>query len=50
LFHAGMIELALGDERGARNLLRDALETNPNFSILHAGTAARVLEELEAGS
>ena len=48
LFHAGMIRLALGDEDGARALLRRAVAVNPNFSILHAGTAERVLARLEA--
>jgi tetratricopeptide (TPR) repeat protein len=50
LFHAGMIRYALGDGKGARSLLRDALDTNPNFSILHAATASRMLAELEAGT
>jgi len=50
LFHAGMIGFALGDGSGARSLLRDALDTNPNFSILHAATASRVLAELGAGT
>ncbi len=46
LFHAGMIRLALGDHDGARPLLRRALAVNPNFSILHADTAERVLARL----
>jgi tetratricopeptide (TPR) repeat protein len=48
LFHAGMIRLELGDDAGARRALRDALEIDPNFSILHSATAAHVLAELEA--
>ncbi len=48
LFHAGMIERALGHDRRARALLGDALALNPNFSIQHAATAAHVLSELEA--
>lgn len=48
LFHAGMIERALGDDDAARRYLRAALGANPNFSILHAATAERVLSELEA--
>lgn len=47
LFHAGMIERARGNDEAARDLLRRALATNPNFSILHAATASRVLGELE---
>jgi tetratricopeptide (TPR) repeat protein len=49
LFHAGMIRLELGDEVGARRYLSDAVATNPNFSILHAPDAARVLATLETG-
>jgi tetratricopeptide (TPR) repeat protein len=33
LFHAGMIQLRLGDEAAARSLLRDAFEVNPWFSV-----------------
>jgi tetratricopeptide (TPR) repeat protein len=46
LFHAGMIRLELGDEVGARRYLSDAVATNPNFSILHAADAARVLSRM----
>jgi tetratricopeptide (TPR) repeat protein len=46
LFHAGMIRLELGDDAGARRYLSRALATNPNFSILHADDAARVLSRL----
>jgi tetratricopeptide (TPR) repeat protein len=46
LFHAGMIRLALGDDDGARSFLRRAVAVNPNFSILHADTAERVLARL----
>jgi tetratricopeptide (TPR) repeat protein len=46
LFHFGMIRLELGDEAGARRYLSRALATNPNFSILHADDAARVLSRL----
>jgi tetratricopeptide (TPR) repeat protein len=48
LFHAGMIERALGHGPRARSLLADALALNPNFSIQHAATAAAVLSRLEA--
>jgi tetratricopeptide (TPR) repeat protein len=49
LFHAGMIERALGHEDAARRLLGEALALNPDFSILHAPAAAEALAELEAG-
>jgi tetratricopeptide (TPR) repeat protein len=49
LFHAGMIRLELGDERGAARYLSAALATNPNFSIQHADAAAMTLQRLEAG-
>jgi tetratricopeptide (TPR) repeat protein len=48
LFHAGMIERARGHEDAALRLLREALATNPHFSILHATTAETVVAELEA--
>jgi len=47
LFHAGMIRLKLGDRGGARRDLARALAINPNFSIQHAGEAARTLARLE---
>ena len=50
LFHAGMIRLELGDEAGARRYLSRALATNPNFSILHADDAARILSRPRAAT
>jgi hypothetical protein len=50
LYHAGMIRLELGDETGARRYLSRALATNPNFSILHAADAARVLLDLRTAT
>jgi hypothetical protein len=50
LFHAAMIERSLGREDAAERLLGRALAANPNFSILHAATARRVLAGLEARS
>jgi len=47
LFHAGMIRYELGDAVAARELLGEALDRNPHFSILHAATAERVLARLE---
>ena len=43
LFHAGMIERALGDDAAALRLLRRARDLNPNFSIIHASTVERVV-------
>ena len=48
LFHAGMIELAKGNDDDALRLLRRAVATDPSFSILHARTAERTLHDLEA--
>lgn len=48
LYHAGMIQRALGHDDAARRLLRDALATNPAFSILHSAVAEAALAELEA--
>ena len=50
LFHAGMIRLGLGDEAGARRYLSRALATNPNFSILYADDAKRILARLVAAT
>ncbi len=41
LFHAGMIEQALGDDAAARRYFEEALHINPHFSLLHAPTRAR---------
>jgi tetratricopeptide (TPR) repeat protein len=48
LFHAGMVRQANGDAAGAREYLQQALGANPRFSVLHAGTAAAALDELQA--
>jgi len=45
-FHAGMIERAAGDLGAARRDLREALDINPNFSILYADTARETLAAL----
>ena len=42
--------LSAGDEAGARRYLSRALATNPNFSILHADDAARILSRLGAAT
>jgi tetratricopeptide (TPR) repeat protein len=46
LFHAGMIEQALGNRDGARRYLRDALEVNPRFHHRFAQQARETLAEL----
>ncbi|MDP9296596.1 MAG: tetratricopeptide repeat protein, partial [Actinomycetota bacterium] len=46
LFHAGMIQLKLGDRPQARMFLGRAIATNPHFSILYADEAARTLAKL----
>ena len=45
-YHAGMIDLALGDTAGARAHLSRALELNPFFSPLGAPLARQALESL----
>ena len=49
LYHAGMIRLRLGDRRGARRLLGEALAINPHFSILGSPVAERALQRLAGG-
>ena len=46
LFHAGTIQAALGHDDEARSLLREALDTNPHFSIQHAPEAQTLLDGL----
>jgi tetratricopeptide (TPR) repeat protein len=45
-FHAGMIQLALGNRDTARTSLARALAINPHFSILYAHEAAATLAKL----
>ncbi len=42
-FHRGMIERCLGDEEGARDWFRRALDLNPNFSLLWAPIAKEAI-------
>ena len=49
LYHAGVIERALGNRDAARTFLQRALHVDPWFSILYAADARRVLAQLEAG-
>ena len=50
LFHAGMIELRLGNDGAARRDLTRALAINPHFSILGSSAAARALDRLDRSS
>jgi Flp pilus assembly protein TadD len=45
-FHAGMIQLALGNKDDARTFLSRAIAINPHFSILYAREAAETLAKL----
>ena len=45
-FHAGMIQLELGNLDEARSLLQRALAINPSFSVQHAPTAESALESI----
>ncbi len=47
-FHAGMIQLALGNEDQARSELTRAFEINPYFDPLDAAVAEATLAELDA--
>ena len=46
LFHAAVIEKALGKKDEAKNLFEQATSLNPRFSVLHADDAAAALKEL----
>ena len=48
LFHAGMINYAAGDHQAARDDLSQAVQINPNFSIVYAGEARATLEALKS--
>ena len=50
LFHAGMIQLRLGDRDRARSFLADAIAQNPSFSVRWSPVAARTLERLRGRS
>jgi tetratricopeptide (TPR) repeat protein len=46
LFHAGMIEHALGNDEAAQNDLDRALKINPHFHVFYAERARRMLDEI----
>jgi tetratricopeptide (TPR) repeat protein len=46
LYHAGMIQLALGHRDAARDLLSEALDVDPYFSVRHAPKARAALGSL----
>ncbi len=46
IFHAGMIENALGNKREARQYLEEALKTNAYFDLFHVEEARSVLRSL----
>lgn len=48
LFHAAMIQRALGHADAARRLLTETRDVNPFFSIRYAGTARTLLGRLES--
>ena len=50
MFHAGMIQFRLGNDAAARDLLGEALATNPNFSILYAQAAKDTLAKLQGAT
>jgi tetratricopeptide (TPR) repeat protein len=45
-FHAGMIQLKLGNRAAARSYLQEAEDTNPHFSIMWSPVAAATLARL----
>ncbi len=49
LYHAGMIERALGHSERAREYLEDALDANPHFSLTQAPLARAALDSVRGG-
>ncbi len=49
LFHAGMIEDALGNKQRAEAYLEKALDLNPHFSVLLEPQARQALAQIKAG-
>ena len=48
LYHAGMINNALGDRRAAAKSLKEALKINPSFDALQSDVARRTLLNIKA--
>lgn len=48
LFHAGMIQIRMGDRDRAKELLQQSLDLNPYFSVSDAEEARRIVSELNA--
>lgn len=46
-YHRGMIHLALGDKKKAKEFLEKALATDPAFDVVQAGIAKQKLAEIE---
>jgi len=44
MYHAGMIDAALGDKKGAREQIAAALKLNPAFDLIQAAVAKKALE------
>ncbi len=49
LFHAGMISKSLGQDEQAQKYLQQAVDLNPDFSLLYSDEAAESLKSLKAG-
>jgi tetratricopeptide (TPR) repeat protein len=49
LFHAGMIARELGQDEQAEEYLQQAVDLNPEFSVLHSDQAAAELKDLKEG-
>ena len=47
LYHAGMIEKALGNNREAVRLIDEALKLNPSFDLIQANVARKTIEEMK---
>ena len=47
LYHAGMIEKDLGNQKEAKQLLEQALKLNPRFDLIQSENAEKALSELK---
>jgi len=48
VYHAGMIEKALGNRAEARKMIENAIKLNPNFDLIQSAIAQNTLVELSA--